>query len=100
MATPPPAAPSRGPAGRRADDGARMPLAEHLRELRTRVIRAALGIATGTVAAYFLYDPIFKVLTHPFCSPPASRRSIDNGRIDASCHLYFFHPLDAFAIRV
>jgi sec-independent protein translocase protein TatC len=77
-----------------------MTLAEHLRELRTRVIRAAIGVAVGAVAAYVFYDPIFKVLTHPFCSLPASRRSIDGGRIDASCHLYFFHPLDAFAIRL
>ncbi|MFL6136763.1 MAG: twin-arginine translocase subunit TatC [Frankiaceae bacterium] len=83
-----------------AGDGARMTLGEHLRELRRRVIKSALGVAAGTILSFAFYDPIFKVLTHPFCSLPESRRGIDDGHIDQTCHLYFFHPLDAFAIRL
>ena len=91
---------------RPADDPSRMTLAQHIRELRSRLIRAALAVAAATVAAYVFYDPIFKVLTHPYCSLPVSRGQVGQaplGSIDsphAGCHLYFFHPLDAFAIRL
>jgi len=53
--------------GRHATDGA-MPLAEHLRELRTRIIRSLLAIAAGMVIAWSFYTPIFNVLRKPFDS--------------------------------
>lgn len=43
-----------------------MTLVEHLRELRSRVLKAALGIALGTVVAWFFYEGLFDVLRRPF----------------------------------
>jgi sec-independent protein translocase protein TatC len=40
---------------------------DHLRELRNRLIKIVACIAVLTVAAYFLYDPIFRFFTHPYC---------------------------------
>lgn len=42
-----------------------MPLLDHLRELRTRVLRVAAGLAVGAVAGWFLYQPLFERLQRP-----------------------------------
>jgi sec-independent protein translocase protein TatC len=43
----------------------RMPLIEHLKELRTRLIRSVIAIAVGFVIAYGFVDQIFHLLTVP-----------------------------------
>lgn len=45
---------------------ASMPLADHLRELRTRIIRSAMAIAAGAVIAWWQYPSIFGWLRQPF----------------------------------
>ncbi len=42
-----------------------MPLREHLRELRSRVVRASIGIAIGAVVGWFLYDRLLHAVTDP-----------------------------------
>lgn len=46
------------------DDG-RMPLMEHLKELRVRMIRSLIAIAVGFAVAYGFVDQIFYMLTVP-----------------------------------
>lgn len=43
-----------------------MPLAEHLRELRTRLIRSLIAIAIGTVVGWIWYDQLFGLVRAPF----------------------------------
>ncbi len=50
--------------GEHAGDG-RMPLLEHLTELRTRLIRAVIAVAVGFVIAYAFADPLFRLLSQP-----------------------------------
>jgi sec-independent protein translocase protein TatC len=47
------------------DDGT-MTLMEHLRELRTRIVRAVLAIVLATIGSFFFYNQIFDLLTDPF----------------------------------
>ncbi|HYY11705.1 MAG TPA: twin-arginine translocase subunit TatC [Kineosporiaceae bacterium] len=42
-----------------------MPLREHLRELRQRILKAGLAIVLGAVGGWFLYDPVYTALQHP-----------------------------------
>jgi sec-independent protein translocase protein TatC len=42
-----------------------MPLLEHLRELKNRLIKAAIGVLIGAIAGWFLYDPILEELQAP-----------------------------------
>ena len=42
-----------------------MPLREHLREFRNRITYAAIGIAVGAVAGWFLYPKAFAFLQQP-----------------------------------
>ncbi|MEU9333592.1 twin-arginine translocase subunit TatC [Streptomyces sp. NPDC048290] len=47
------------------DPDGRMPLAEHLRELRNRLAKALLGIVVVTVVAAFFYYEIINIITRP-----------------------------------
>ena len=43
-----------------------MPLIEHLRELRSRLVRGLLAIVVGTIVAWIFYEPILEFLTQPY----------------------------------
>ncbi|HVN88811.1 MAG TPA: twin-arginine translocase subunit TatC [Candidatus Binataceae bacterium] len=43
----------------------RMPLLEHLTELRSRLIRAVIAVAIGFMVAYAFADPLFRILSEP-----------------------------------
>jgi sec-independent protein translocase protein TatC len=47
-----------------------MPVREHLRELRNRLAKAALAVAAGTVAGWFLHPRLIAALTGPACAIP------------------------------
>src|SRR5579862_4267391 len=52
----------------------RMPLLDHLRELRSRVIRALLAILAGTVVGLlpWVYDRLWRFIDHPFARASAA----------------------------
>ena len=43
-----------------------MPLAEHLRELRSRLVKSGIAIVAGMVIGWILYPTIFALLSAPF----------------------------------
>lgn len=43
-----------------------MPLAEHLRELRSRLVKSGLAIVVGMIIGWILYPSIFALLSAPF----------------------------------
>jgi sec-independent protein translocase protein TatC len=47
------------------EDGGRMPLAEHLRELRSRIIKSMLAVVLFTAIAWAYYDQLFALIQHP-----------------------------------
>ena len=48
-----------------ATDESRMPLLEHLRELRTRLVRAVIAVAVACALSYVFADHLFAMLTLP-----------------------------------
>lgn len=50
---------------KRRDPEGRMPLAQHLRELRNRFLYALIGIALASVAGWFLYEPLATLMVQP-----------------------------------
>jgi sec-independent protein translocase protein TatC len=52
---------------RRANPEGRMPLFDHLRELRSRVVKIALTIIAGAVVGWVFYDRIWNFLERPYC---------------------------------
>ncbi|SDW67113.1 sec-independent protein translocase protein TatC [Arthrobacter sp. cf158] len=51
--------------GRKGNPEARMALLEHLKELRTRLFRAGIGVIGGTVLAFIVYQPLLDALIEP-----------------------------------
>ncbi len=82
----------------RTVEDSRMPLTEHLRELRDRLVKALIAFAVGTIVCFVFFQPIFDWLKEPYCSLPAETRLGTGG--NAGCQLYFFGILDAFMIRL
>ncbi len=67
-------------ASRKHDPEGRMPLMEHIRELRNRLLKSALALVLGMVVGFVFFDPIWKFISHPFCS------AVINGH--TGCHVY------------
>ncbi|MET9188569.1 twin-arginine translocase subunit TatC [Streptomyces tendae] len=57
------------------DPEGRMPLAEHLRELRNRLAKALLAIVVVTVVAAFFYQEIINILTEPILKSVGCEKS-------------------------
>jgi sec-independent protein translocase protein TatC len=47
--------------------GGKMPLLDHLREFRNRMMKALLGIALAAIVGWYFYQSIIRLLTLPFC---------------------------------
>ena len=58
-----------------ASEGGRMPLLEHFRELRKRVVRAAAAILIASGVGWALYPRIVNALAHPICDLHRARIS-------------------------
>ncbi|RFS84381.1 twin-arginine translocase subunit TatC [Actinomadura spongiicola] len=52
-----------------APDG-RMPLMEHLRELRSRLIKAILGLVLGAIVGWIVFTPVWEFMTQPYTRLP------------------------------
>ncbi len=81
--------PAPAPGGSRRRE--QMPLADHLREFRSRAVRAAAAILLGTIVGYLLFPWIIDLLLQPYCD------AVDRGD---SCELIVLGPLDPFLVRL
>lgn len=66
-------------AAKQPDQDGRMPLMDHLRELRNRLVIAILVIVAGMIAALCFSNQTWIFVTHPFCS------AVINGK--TGCHV-------------
>jgi sec-independent protein translocase protein TatC len=75
-----------------------MPVLDHLRELRRRVIIVVLIVVGGAVLGWFLYGHILDFLRHPYCSVPQKYRYVANNT--DKCSLVYHGVLDGFTTRL
>jgi sec-independent protein translocase protein TatC len=68
-----------------------MPLSAHLREFRTRFVRAAIAVGIGTAIGYAIFPTSVDLLLQPYC------RAIE---ATDGCDLIVLGPLDPFLVRV
>jgi sec-independent protein translocase protein TatC len=73
----------------------RMPLMDHLRELRNRVVKIALVVLAGAILGWVFYGWIFKFLEQPFCYSVRGCRQNVPGR-----YLAFLGVLDPFYFKI
>jgi sec-independent protein translocase protein TatC len=85
-----------------------MTLAEHLGELRYRLIISVVAVVVGSIVAIVAYEPILHFLIRPLCEGNAARVRLSGtakgtGRLlgaKASCsNLYVTSPLDGLSLR-
>lgn len=92
------------PRSRRVENPeARMPLVEHIRELRSRVLRALLVMLAGTIVAWIFYHHIWGFLQSPFCrlNLHSSAHALPNQVTGAkSCTLYVTGIFDGLFIQL
>jgi sec-independent protein translocase protein TatC len=84
-------------ASRKSDPEGRMPLMEHLRELRNRLLKAALALVLAMVIGFIFFHPIWAFVSHPFCSASIRGRSGCNQIGD---QLVVTNVFDPFMLRV
>jgi sec-independent protein translocase protein TatC len=76
----------------------RMPLTDHLRELRNRVVKAALALVAGMTAGFIFFGQAWHVIERPLCS--AMIRGHSGCRTLGVNQLVLNGPLDSFYLRV
>ncbi|XRQ15532.1 twin-arginine translocase subunit TatC [Actinomadura welshii] len=76
-----------------APDG-RMPLMEHLRELRNRLIKAILGLVVGAIVGWILFEPIWDFLKQPYTQIPPEHC------LEGKCDLVVHGIFDGFFVRL
>jgi sec-independent protein translocase protein TatC len=83
-----------------------MTLAEHLTELRRRVIICVIVFVVACTVAVFAYEPILHFLLRPLCTVDASTQhhtSSGSSLIftsNGTCNLFVTSPLDGLSLRV
>jgi sec-independent protein translocase protein TatC len=53
---------------RQQNPDGRMPLMDHIRELRNRVVKVALGLIAGMIIGWVFFTPIWRFITKPYCT--------------------------------
>ena len=83
---------------RRVNPEGRMPVMDHLRELRNRVVKVLLALAAGTVVGFAFFNPVWHVIERPVCH--ATIRGQTGCQTLGVNQLVLSGPLDAFYLRV
>ena len=76
----------------------RMPLLDHIRELRNRVVKIALALAAGMTAGFTFFNQAWHVIERPLCA--TAIRGHSGCRTLGVNQLVLNGPLDAFYLRV
>jgi sec-independent protein translocase protein TatC len=85
-------------AQRQKDPEGRMPLFDHLRELRNRVVKMALGLVAGMAVGFIFFTPVWHVIERPLCR--AYVRGHTGCNLLGTNMLVNQSPLDPFYLRV
>ncbi|GAA4087747.1 twin-arginine translocase subunit TatC [Nonomuraea soli] len=76
------------------DPEGRMPLMDHLRELRNRILISLAAVVLAMVVGFLVFDPVWAVLKEPYCSTEASRQ------LTGECSLTYTGIFQSFFITL
>jgi sec-independent protein translocase protein TatC len=85
-------------AQRQQNPEGRMPLMDHIRELRNRVVKMALALGAGMILGFVFFLPVWHVIDRPLCA--ATIRGHTGCNTLGFNQLVFDGPLDPFYLRV
>jgi sec-independent protein translocase protein TatC len=76
----------------------RMPLMDHIRELRNRVVKMALALGAGMIVGFVFFNPVWHVIERPLCATVIRGHSgCSTAGVD---QLILNGPLDGFYLRI
>jgi sec-independent protein translocase protein TatC len=80
---------------RQENPDGRMPLMDHLRELRNRVVKVALAIIAGGIVSWVFYDRIWDFMQRPYC------RAVGYCKVNTLGHsLFISNVMDGFYLHI
>jgi sec-independent protein translocase protein TatC len=85
-------------AQRQQNPEGRMPLMDHIRELRNRVVKIALALGAGMIVGFIFFTPVWHVIERPLCS--ATIRGYSGCHTLGVNELALDGPIDPFYLRV
>jgi sec-independent protein translocase protein TatC len=85
-------------AQRRQNPEGRMPLFDHLRELRNRIVKMALALIAGMAVGFIFFDQAWHFIERPLCHTVINGHS--GCRTQGVDQLILNSPLDPFYLRV
>ena len=85
-------------AQQRQNPEGRMPLMDHIRELRNRVVKMALALVAGMIVGFIFFQPVWVIIQRPLCH--AVIRGQTGCRTLGVNQLALTGPLDPFYVRV
>ena len=81
-----------------ANPEGRMPVMDHLRELRNRIVKMALALGAGMIVGFVFFEPVWRVIERPVC------RAVIRGQTGCGTlgvnQLVLSGPLDSFYLRI
>lgn len=81
----------------RASDGS-MTLIEHVRELRSRLFIASIGLVVGLIIGFVISKYVWDILDRPYCALPSSQQLLPNGQHE--CHFVVLGVGDSLGVRL
>lgn len=73
-----------------------MPLMEHIRELRNRVVKIAVALIIGSIIGWYVYPHVWHFIQEPYCRLPQTRVTFAG----KGCHLYVTGLFDGLFLRL
>jgi sec-independent protein translocase protein TatC len=70
-----------------------MTLIEHVRELRSRLFWASLGIIAGLIVGFIVSQPVFDLLQGPYCA-------LESSWVDGKCRFVVLGATDQIVLRL
>ncbi len=74
-----------------------MPLIEHIRELRSRLLKALAGLAVGMTVGWIFFNPVWHFIERPYCKISTDHR---NGCHGLGHELVVNGVFDPFLVRL
>ena len=85
-------------AQRQQNPEGRMPLMDHIRELRNRVVKMALALGAGMIIGFIFFTPVWNVINRPLCA--AVIRGHTGCKTLGVNQLVLDGPLDPFYLHI
>ena len=80
---------------RQENPDGRMPLMDHLRELRNRVVKVAIAIIAGAIVGWVFYDRIWAFMQRPYC------QAVGYCKVNTLGHsLFISNVMDGFYLHI